>query len=155
MIGSMAAGVALIVALDIVNVSVLAHFRATVEEVAGKAQLEVALGTGEIGFDESITEIVAREPGVRHAFDLVQGTVVSADAHRDVLQLIGVDFGTDARDSYDIGVIGQDGDNIEVLNDPTSVFLGAEYAARRNITVGNYASFATPTGITSLRVRGL
>src|SRR6266849_3061993 len=77
MIGSMAAGVALIAALDIVNVSVLAHFRTTVEQVAGRTQLQVALGTGEIGFDEAITEVVASDPGVQHAFGLVKGTLVS------------------------------------------------------------------------------
>src|SRR5262249_29180940 len=33
--------------------------------------------------------------------------------------------------------------------------LGAEYAARRGIAVGNQVPLATPTGIRSLRVRGL
>jgi putative ABC transport system permease protein len=155
MIGSMTAGVALIAALDIVNVSVLAHFRATVEQVAGRAQLQVALGTGEIGFDEAIADLVASEPGVRHAFGLARGTLVTPDARREVLQLIGIDFGSEAKNSYDVRVIEQEGDDIEILNDSTSVFLGAEYAARRGIRVGTRLPFATPTGIKALRVRGL
>jgi len=155
MIGSMTAGIALIAALDIVNVSVLAHFRATVEQVAGKAQLQVALGTGEIGFDEAIIELVASDPDVKHSFGLVKGTLVSPDARREVLQLIGIDFGSEAKNSYDVAVVKQDGDDIEILNDSTSVFLGAEYAARRGILVGDRVPFATPTGIKDLRVRGL
>jgi putative ABC transport system permease protein len=155
MIGSMAAGVALIAALDIVNVSVLAHFRRTIEQVAGRAELQVALGTGEVGFDESTTDLIASDPDVRHAFGLVKGTLVSSDERRDVLQLIGIDLASEAKDSYDVAVIAQDGDDLEVLNDSSSVFLGAEFARRRGIEVGNRVSFATPTGLRALRVRGL
>jgi putative ABC transport system permease protein len=155
MVGSMAAGVALIAALDIVNVSVLAHFRATVEQVAGSAHLQVALGTGEVGFDESVVDLVAEDPGVRHAFGLVKGSLVSPEAHREVLQLIGVDLGSEAKDAYDVSAVEQDGDEVEILNDPTSVFLGAEYAAHRGIRPGDRALFATPTGVKALRVRGL
>jgi len=154
-IGSMAAGIALIVALDVVNLSVLAHFRATVEQVAGKAELQVALGTGEVGFDERVREVVAGAPGVRQAFGIVKGTLVAADGRRDVLQLIGVDFGSEAKESYDVEVVGQHGDEIEVLNDPTSVFVGEEWALRRGIRVGTQVRFATPTGAIPLRVRGL
>lgn len=155
MIGSMAAGVALIAALDIVNTSVLAHFRNTIEQMAGKAQLQVAVGTGEIGFDEAVVDQVAADSAVRRAFGLVKGTLVTADARRDVLQLIGINFGSDAEDSYDVGVVERDGDEFEILNDPTSVFVGAEWAARRGVRVGTQFSFATPTGVRPLRVRGL
>jgi putative ABC transport system permease protein len=155
MIGSMAAGVALIAALNIVNVSVLAHFRQAVEEVAGKAQLQVALGTGEVGFDEGLVDVVASDPGVRHAFALAKGSLVTPDARREVLQLIGIDFGSEAKDAYDARVVDQDGDDVEILNDPSAVFLGAGYAERHGIGVGSRVAFATPTGIKALRVRGL
>src|SRR5690348_10192782 len=50
MLGGIASGVALIAALGIINGSVIANFRTMLERAAGKAALQVTLGTGEVGF---------------------------------------------------------------------------------------------------------
>ncbi len=156
MVGGIAAGVALIAALGIINVSVLANFRASLERAAGKAALQVVLGTGEVGFDESVAEIVARDPDVAHAFGLVRGWLAATDETGDTVQLFGVDLTSDAIDSYDVRVVGrEDIDELELLNDPSSVLLGREYALRRGIEVGDRVRFASPQGITPLHVRGL
>ncbi|TMA87595.1 MAG: hypothetical protein E6J77_09765 [Deltaproteobacteria bacterium] len=68
MLGGIASGVALIAALGIINESVVANFRTMLERAAGKAALQVTLGTGEVGFDESLVQIVGADPGVAHAF---------------------------------------------------------------------------------------
>lgn len=155
MLGGIASGIALIAALSIINASVLANFRAMLERAAGKAALQVVLGTGEVGFDEAIIELVARDPDVREAFGLVRGTLISTDGSGEVLQLFGIDAVSDAVDSYDIRVVGREGDEVELLNDPTSVFLTEKYAASRHISLGDRVTFGTPSGVRELRVRGL
>jgi putative ABC transport system permease protein len=155
MLGGIASGIALIAALGIINRSVLENFRATLERAAGRAALQVTLGTGEIGFDESLVRTVAGQSGVADAFGLVRGTVVAADQSGEVLQLFGLDLGTDAVDSYDVRVVEREGDEVETLNDPTSVFLTENYAARRDIKLGTRVPFATPSGIRELRVRAI
>src|SRR5215510_4872393 len=146
---------ALIVGLSIINVSVLSNFRASLERAAGKAALQVVLGTGEVGFDEEVVTVVAKDPGVADAFGLVHGYLAATDGSGDVLQLFGLDLTSDAVDSYDVDVTEREGDEIELLNDPTSVLLTSEYAVRHAIRVGAPVSFASPTGVRTLRVRGL
>jgi putative ABC transport system permease protein len=155
MLGGIACGVALIAALGVINASVLVNFRTMLERAAGKAGLQVALGTGEVGFDEANVAVVARDPDVRAAFGLVRGTLAATDGSGDALQLYGIDFVSDAADSYGVEVIGRNADEIELLNDPTSVFLTEEYARRKEVAVGDRMRFATPTGVTELHVRGL
>jgi putative ABC transport system permease protein len=154
MIGGIAVGVALIAALGIINVSVVSNFRAMLERAAGKAALQVELGTGEIGFDEATVEQVATDPDVEHAFAMVRGTLHASDGSGEVLQLFGVDLVSDAIDSYDVRVAG-DQDALELLNDPDSVLLAEEYAARQGLAVASHVHFATPTGVRELHVRGL
>ncbi len=155
MLGGIASGVALIAALGIINESVVANFRTMLERAAGKAALQVTLGTGEVGFDESLVQIVGADPGVAQAFGFIRGTLVAADQSGEVLQLFGIDLGTEAVDSYDVRVVEREGDEIEMLNDPRSVLLTEEYAGRHHIAVGGRVKFATTSGIRELHVRGL
>ncbi len=155
MVGGIACGVALVAALGIINQSVLASFRRTLERAAGRAALQVVLGTGEVGFDEGMVAVVAADPGVARAFGLVRGTLQAASGPPDTLQLFGIDLASNAIEFYDIAVVDRAGDAVEILNDPTSVFLTEDYARRRGIAVGRSVSFATPAGVRALRVRGL
>lgn len=154
-LGGLALGVALIAALGIINASVLANFRTTLEQVAGKASLQVELGTGEVGFPEATLDQVRADPGVEHAFGMVRGTLHATDGSGEVVQLFGVDLvAADAIDSYDVRVVG-DENPLELLNDANSVLLAEEYVARQKLSVGDRVRFATPTGIADLRIRGL
>ena len=155
MLGGIASGVALIAALGIINQSVVANFRTMLERAAGKASLQVTLGTGEVGFDESLVQTVAADPSVAQAFGFIRGTLIAADQSGEVLQLFGIDLGTEAVDSYDVRVVEREGDEVEILNDPSSVFLTEGYASRRHIRLGDRVPFATPGGIRPLHVRGL
>src|ERR1041384_5274313 len=78
-LGGIGSGVALIAALGIINASVIANFRLMMERAAGKAALQVVLGTGEVGFPELTVELVKRDPGVQQAFGLIRGTLASTD----------------------------------------------------------------------------
>lgn len=154
-IGGVASGVALIAALGIINVSVLANFRASIERAAGKAALQVALGTGEVGFDEAATTTVQQDPDVALAFGLVRGYLAATDGTGTVLQLYGVDLTSEAVDSYDVELVDRERDILELLNDPTSVFLTEDYAARRGIKLDDRVPFESSMGVKELRVRGL
>lgn len=155
MVGGIAAGVALIAALGIINQSVLANFVTMLERTAGKAALQVELAGGEIGFDEEIVDAVRATAGVERAFGLIRGTLHAGDGSGEVLQLYGVDLASDATDSYDVRVVGEVGDMIEILNDPRAVFLTVDYAKRRGLEVGDVVRFAGPMGLGDLRVRGV
>jgi putative ABC transport system permease protein len=153
-IGGIAAGVALFAAIGLINASVLANFRTMLERTAGKAALQVELGTGEIGFAESTVDVVAADGAVEHAFGMVRGTLHAADESGDFLQLFGIDLVSDAIDSYDVRV-ADDRNTLELLNDPDAVLIGEQYAARRGIHTGSRVQLAAPTGIRELHVRGI
>lgn len=153
-VGGIAAGVALTAAIGLINANVVSNFRTLMERTAGKAALQVELGTGEIGFDEKTVDMAADDPGVEHAFGMVRGTLHASDGSGEVVQLFGVDLVSDAVDSYDVRVIGGE-DVLELLNDQDAVLLAEEYAARQGVSVGSQVRFATPTGLAELHVRGL
>jgi len=155
MVGGIAAGVALVAALGIVNASVLSNFRASLERAAGRAALQVVLGTGEAGFSEGVGAAVARDPQVLHAFGLVRGTLAPVDAPGEVLQLFGVDLASEAVDAYEVRSAGEEIDQLALMNDLTSVLLTEEWAGRRGVVVGDRVRVAGPSGIVALRVRGL
>ena len=91
-IGGIANGVTLIVAINIINTSVLANFKRTIELIAGPAALEVTLGVGEIGFPEATVGEVRNDPDVAAAVPLVRGTVSLASTPGETLQLFGADL---------------------------------------------------------------
>jgi putative ABC transport system permease protein len=153
-LSGLALGVSLIAAIGIINASVLANFRASLEQSAGKAALQIQLGTGEVGFPDTIAEDVAHDPAVLHAVGMVRGTLHAGDGSGEVLQLFGVDLLSGAVDAYDVAVAS--GENpLELLNDARSILLTDEYAHRRGLHVGDTVRFATPTGVADLRLRGL
>ena len=91
-VGGVATGVSLIVAINILNTSVLENFRHTIETVAGPADLQITLGIGEVGFDESVVEIARADPDVAAAVPMVRGTIALADQPSEALQLFGTDI---------------------------------------------------------------
>lgn len=86
-----AAGVALLFAVQIANSSITGSFEEIVHGVAGRATLEVAARSPE-GFDERIDEQVASTPGVRAAAPILsQQVVVIGPKGSRALTLVGVD----------------------------------------------------------------
>src|SRR5262245_14270289 len=63
-------GVALFVAIGIVNASVLGSFRENMASLSGKAALTVS--AGEVGFPEERVEELRKAPGVRDAIPRVE-----------------------------------------------------------------------------------
>jgi putative ABC transport system permease protein len=159
-VGGIATGVSLIVALNVLNTSVLENFRRSIALVAGPADLQVTLGLGEVGFPETTVATVAADPDVDVAVPLVRGTVALASDPTDVLQLFGTDLTmSDRLPRYDVELDGRRQSARQAANDmvadPRSVLIPRAVAEIHGIRVGSEITVSTPRGIHGLVVRGL
>jgi putative ABC transport system permease protein len=159
-VGGIATGVSLIVAINVLNTSVLQNFRSSLESIAGPADLQVALGLGEVGFPEATVESVARDPGVAIAVPLVRGTIALADDPSEVLQLFGTDLTVaDRLPRYEVDLAATRQSSRQAANDiiadPQSILLPETFAAAHDLEVGSQIRVSTPHGLQTLTVRGL
>src|SRR4051794_3140821 len=86
-----AIGVAVLIGVRTVSDSVLRGVSATVDNIAGKADLQ--LSTASSGFDETLLDQIHAVPGVYKATPVVQqpATILLPGAHGDRLLMLGVD----------------------------------------------------------------
>ncbi len=155
-VGGVATGVALIVAITAINTSVLAHFAHTVDLLAGPAQLEVTLGAGEIGFPEETVELVRATPGVVAGIPLLRGTVSLADQPGRTLQLFGADFfAEEDLDRYHIETQSDRRKILSSIGDPNTILLTSRLARDLGVSLGDTVELSTPSGIQRLRIVGL
>ena len=91
---SVALGVAVYLATQIANQSANRAFAASVDLVAGKADLEITAPTGHV--PETILPQVAAVRGVAAATPIVEGFVSLPDFGRDYLEVVGIDVFTNA-----------------------------------------------------------
>ncbi|HYR95088.1 MAG TPA: ABC transporter permease [Candidatus Binatus sp.] len=154
-IGGVATGVSLMVAINIVNASVLQSFRRTISLIAGPAALEVTLGLGEIGFPESALDIVRRDPDVVAAVPLVRGTISLTGGSEETLQLFGADL-TAEEELGRYPIMTSDRESIvRGLEDPRTILVTTTFAARHGLQPGRSIRLATPGGVDDFVVRGL
>ena len=66
-----ALGVAVIVAIAVVNRSLTTSFESTIDQIAGKAVLQIA--NGESGIAESLYPVIRDTPGIRDAAAAIAG----------------------------------------------------------------------------------
>src|SRR5512147_2077728 len=76
--GGIALGVALVVAIQLINGSTATALRRTVEDVAGRAQLQV-VAASDSGLPEALLEPVRASPEVALAVPLVEGGALVDD----------------------------------------------------------------------------
>src|SRR5437899_116353 len=84
-----ALGVAVFLAIRLANASALASFSATVDAVAGRANLQVAGGSG--GFDERLLDRVRKVPGIQAAAPVVQIAAPAPGLSGETLMVLGLD----------------------------------------------------------------
>lgn len=155
-VGGVATGVSLIVAIGVINASVLDNFRKSIDLIAGPAALEITLGIGEVGFPESVAEIVRADPDVVAAVPLVRGTISLADEPSETLQLFGVDLLAEEQlRRYQVTTVTERRDLLRVMEDPHSILLTTALASRRGLAVGQAIKLSMPTGMADFTVRGL
>jgi putative ABC transport system permease protein len=154
-VGGIATGVALMVAIAVINHTVLDNFRQTLELIAGPAQLEVTLGAGEVGFPEATVDTVRTDPDVEIALGLVRGTMALAEDPAETLQLFGVDLTQEhALERYHIALVGG-GDTLEWVADPRSIAVTSAFAASHGLAVGKTLPLSTRQGVVTFTMRGL
>ncbi len=149
-------GVAVFVGMHTANQSVLFAFNHTVDQIAGKTQLQVT--AGETGFNEEVLETVQGVPSVGIAVPAIEAVVDSRIAGQGNLLVLGVDLTGDRnlRD-YDLDA-GDDAvidDPLVFLAQPDSIILTREFAEKNGVSVGSQITLGTALGDRALTVRGI
>jgi putative ABC transport system permease protein len=176
-----ALGITVFVGIDLVNKSTLKSFYDMINNVAGRAQIEISRGRS--GFPEyipvtqggaecpsdpteaearrdctKIMDAVAQTPGVAKVTALVRSSAFLEQAPQDTLILLGVDTLADkdfrtftAEDEKS----HEEVDALQFLNDPDSALITDVLAKRYNIKKLDKLRLATGSGIVELTVRGV
>jgi putative ABC transport system permease protein len=122
-IASVALGVAVYLAIQIANHSANRAFAATVDVVAGKAQLEITAPAS--GLADDIFPLVRRQPGIAAATPLVRGLITLPDFPGEYLELLGIDIFSDGPfRTFDVA-------DFDVVAAPLSRGVGANAATER------------------------
>lgn len=153
-----AAGVAMLVAVTIVNGSVVRGVTATVEDLAGKTDLQISAGTS--GFAESILEQVRASAGVERAVPVLQQTLTVRDprARNERLLLLGVDMLTDDDEHFrdygsdELEAIRQD--PLPFLNGAHNLLLSRSFARRFGYRLHDTITLATSAGPQGFEIWG-
>jgi putative ABC transport system permease protein len=155
-IGGVAVGVALIIAINIINESVLASFRRSIEVIAGPSDLQVTLGVGEVGFSSDVLSTIRSDVDVAAAVPLVRGTVALAEEPTTTLQIFGVDLlAEEDLERYRVTLATERRFADEAVTDLSSIFVTRVFADTRGLELHDELAFATPSGVRTLTIRGL
>ncbi|HKU40183.1 MAG TPA: FtsX-like permease family protein [Polyangiales bacterium] len=153
-----ALGVAMLVAVILVNDSVVRGVSATVEDLAGKTDLQISAGTS--GFAESIVERVRESEGVARAVPVLQQTLSVRDerARGERLLLLGVDMLTEDDQSFrDYGSRELDAireDPLPFLNGAHNILLSRAFASRFGYRLHDKVALATSAGPRNFEIWG-
>lgn len=151
-----ALGVALVLAIQVINGSTLGFFRETVVSFAGNARLTVS--GGEAGFPEQRLERVREVEGVASAVPTVEAraTFTAADGTRRNLMVFGIDLLNDsairAWKTEEQDVVE---DPLEFLNQPESIIVTRTFAEQHGLDVESPIELMTAFGTKTFVVRGL
>ena len=149
-------GIALYVAIAIINHSTKNSMKESIDAVAGKAKLIVTAGP--VGFDEKKISIIKNVPGVKFAIPMVEARAYFADTKEPSgsLYVLGVDLLQEqsirSYKSTDNKVID---DPLIFFNQPDSIIITKKLAVERKLEVNSKISLATANGIHAFTIRGL
>ncbi len=152
---SVALGVGLFVAIDLINRSTLDSFRENFEAISGKAQLAVT--AGETGFPEDKLNDVAKVMGVRSAVPMIEARAYLAGARTsETLQIFGIDLLTDSNvRSYKTTDQQLIEDPLVFLNQPDSIVVAKPFAEKHGLKMDSPLELATANGLKRFVVRGI
>jgi putative ABC transport system permease protein len=147
-----ALGVTVFLSIEIVNHSALESFRASIDIVAGKADLEV-IGDG-LRFDERAYPIVNDDPDVAAATPTVEEVASLVDYPGEYLQVLGVDiFSNGPLRTFTLHDERQrTPDVLDFLRDPRVIALSRKLAGRLGLKIGDPVRVATQTGTVTFRL---
>jgi putative ABC transport system permease protein len=148
-------GVAVIVAIALVNRTLTGSFQRTIDLIAGKAVLQVE--NGESGFAETLYPTVRDTAGVADAAPAVEGFLPLVGAKGEKLYIYGVDFLADSsiREQKFVGGGSAMEDALDFIANSDSVALTENFSRRLNLPVGAKLRLATSRGTREYTVRAL
>ena len=153
-ISGIAAGVALVFSISIINAILLSSFRASVRDLAGTAELEVA-APDQSGFREGTVEEVSSVAGVDAAVPVLRSiTEVTGGPTSRRIQILGITaelpllfpsdtFMADLETEGGFGSMGR------------GLLLSRKVATALNVDVGETIVVSTPEGAQALELSGL
>jgi putative ABC transport system permease protein len=149
---SVALGVAVYLATQIANQSANRAFAASVDLVAGKAELEVTAPAGHL--PETILPEIAAVPGVSAVTPLLQGFVSLPDFPGDYLRLLGIDVFTNGPfRTFDPSNFNGAGFDIEGwLARPNSIAVSEEFVREHHLKTGDKIRVQVGAGMRELEI---
>lgn len=146
-------GVSVIIAIAIVNRSLTTSFQRTIDQIAGKAVLQVS--NAESGIPESVFPAIRDTPGVGDAAPAVDGFLPVTDREGERLYVYGVDFLTDSaiREHRFIGHGEEIERALDFIAQPDSIALTESFARRLHLPLGAEISLMTSRGRENYTVR--
>src|SRR5688500_13791193 len=106
-IGGIAAGVALMFSINVINATLLSSFRSSIRDLAGAAELEVA-ATDSAGLPQGLIRRVASVEGVEQAVPVIRTTTsISTKAGSERVLVLGVTPEFSALFPLDLGPLAQ------------------------------------------------
>ncbi len=148
-------GVAIFTAIRSANRSLQTALRTTIDQIAGKAVLQVT--SGQAGIPESIVDEIRAVAGVRAAVPIIEAVVRTADVRQGNILILGVDM-TGDRSMRDYNIEGNDedvADPLMFLAQPDSLMISKEFAVRNFLKEGDTVTLLTPLGNKTFIVRGI
>src|SRR3954468_13246651 len=141
-----ALGVAVIVAIAIVNRSLTTSFQSTIDQIAGKAVLQVA--NGESGVPDDLFPSIRDTEGVKDAAGSVDGFFPVSGTESERLYVYGVDLLTDSaiRDHQFVGSGFAFEEALDFIAKPDSVAVTESFARRLGLRLGASLTVTTSSG---------
>jgi putative ABC transport system permease protein len=148
-------GVAVIIAIAVVNRSLTSSFQSTIDQIAGKAVLQVS--NGEAGVAESWYPQIRDTEGVKDAAAAVEGFLPVSGLKGERLYVYGVDLLTDfaVRDHQFVGAEFAVDQALDFIAAPDSIAITESFSRRRNLPVGAEIILLTSRGKRTYTVRAL
>jgi len=148
-------GIAVFVGVNTANRSVLASFQQTVDQIAGKTQLQVS--AGECGFPEEVLEKVQSLSEVGVAVPAIEAVADTGLKGQGNLLILAVDMTGDGslRDYQVAGQADVVEDPLMFLAQPDSLIVSQEFAARNRLAVNDALPMRTMDGEKRFTIRGI
>jgi len=149
-------GIALYVAIAIINESTKNALRDSIEAVAGKASLTISAGIA--GFNEDKLELIRDVSGVKSAVPMIEARAFfeGAKESTDGLYILGVDLLQESAvrtyQATDQRIID---DPLTFLNQADSIIFTEALAKKRGLTLDSKVKLSTTNGLKTFTVRGL
>ncbi|HEY8369364.1 MAG TPA: FtsX-like permease family protein, partial [Thermodesulfobacteriota bacterium] len=152
-LAGIAIGVGVFLAVRLANVSITEAFATSLDLFAGSAQLTVSRPG--FGLDETLLPRIEADPAVARAEPQVVGTVVTADAAREILLVYGIDVLSSRPTTASIDAAGGDGEDGGFLGEDDALLVTQRFAEGRGLRVGDRLEVLAGSRRVSLRIRGL